>query len=73
MRGRKGVQEIERRIKANPQGYRYAIRVNGRVWVYGKGAETMRAAADSASRGWAKGQKVEIVELNPDGSEKQLR
>lgn len=43
--------------------YKYEIRVNGRVWVRGNNGEAVRAAAESARRGWAKGQKVEVVEI----------
>ena len=43
--------------------YKYEIRVNGRVWVRGNNEEAALRAAESARRGWAKGQKVEVVEL----------
>ena len=70
MRGRKGIEELERRVASNPWHYRYVITVNGRAWAYGRYAETVKAAAESARRGWARGQQVEVVELNADGSVK---
>lgn len=47
--------------------YTYDIRVNGRSWIKAARIEPARAAAEAARHGWARGKKVEIVELN-DGA-----
>ena len=49
--------------------YKYAVKVDGRTWIKAKHAEPARAAADSAARGWAKGKKIEVVELTERGEE----
>lgn len=49
---------MERRTR-----YTYEIRVNGKKWIQGTKIEPMKAAQDAAKNGWAKGKKVEIVEV----------
>ena len=43
--------------------YSYDIRVNGRSWIKATRIEPAKAAAEAAKAGWAKGKKVEIVEI----------
>ena len=62
-RGRKAVAELEEQVQANPRHYRYVIKVDGRGWAYGWHKDVMRAAADAALRGWARGKRVEVTEL----------
>ena len=43
--------------------YSYEIRVNGKAWIKATRIEPAKAAAEAAKAGWAKGNKVEIVEI----------
>lgn len=49
--------------KARRTRYQYEIRVNGKKWIQGTKIEPMKAAQEAAKKGWAKGKKVEIVEI----------
>ena len=54
----KAIAEVKRRTR-----YAYEIRVNGKRWVQGTKIDPMKAAQEAAKNGWAKGKKLEIVEV----------
>ncbi len=43
--------------------YQYDVRVAGKSWIKATRIEPAKAAAEAAAKGWAKGKKVEIVEI----------
>lgn len=43
--------------------YQYEIRVKGKTWCAGTRIEPMKAALAAAKAGWAKGKKIELVEI----------
>lgn len=53
--------------KSNRCRYKYEIVINGRAWAQATTMALAEAAARAAARTWAKGSKIEIVEIK-DGA-----
>lgn len=51
--------------------YKYAVTVDGKVWVAGNNEAAIKAASEAAARGWARGRKIRLVKTKGKEAEEE--